>query len=323
MCARVSRRGGFTLIELLVVIAIIGVLIALLLPAVQKVREAANRVSCQNNLKQIGLGVLNFESAQGGLPPSATATRGPVAGAPYYPYAHSWSAALLPYIEQTASFNLYHYNANWDAHPTPADNWPAIQTYLKVFNCPSTPEQPRVDFTLSAQPSAGDYHAVNAIKPFVASACSGITVNSNTDPDDPSFVGAMRRDRINPLAAILDGTSNTILVAEDAGRPTFYNAFREVVQDAPFKEGGWADPNGAFSIDGSNPDGKHNPSTGMIIPGPCALNCSNDSEVYAFHPAGANVVFADGSVHFLRSNLDLCILAALVTSAGGETVPDY
>jgi prepilin-type N-terminal cleavage/methylation domain-containing protein/prepilin-type processing-associated H-X9-DG protein len=307
-----NRHQGFTLIELLVVIAIIGVLIALLLPAVQKVREAANRASCQNNLKQIGLGMLNFESAQGGFPPSATT--GATASAPYYPYQHSWSAALLPYIEQTASFNLYHYNRNWD-DPV---NRQAIQTYLKLFNCPTTPEQPRVDTTIAVAPAAGDYHAVNAIKGFVCSACFGIPYHTSDSKDLPWLVGAMQRDQLTPIARITDGTSNTILVAEDAGRPTWYNADREVFVPMPAPpngQAGWADPNGAFSIDGSERNGQ--------VPGPCALNCSNNSEVYAFHPTGANVVFADGSVHFLQSSLDLCVLAALVTRAGGELIPDY
>jgi prepilin-type N-terminal cleavage/methylation domain-containing protein/prepilin-type processing-associated H-X9-DG protein len=306
MRTRWHRRTGFTLIELLVVIAIIAVLIGLLLPAVQKVREAAARLSCQNNLKQIGLGVLNYESAQGGLPPSRTTGLG--AGAPYFPYQHSWTVALLPYIEQTASFDLYSYKADWN-DPV---NYPAIRTYLKLFNCPSTPKQPRADTTIATAPSAGDYHALNAIKNFVAINCFGLIHVIN--PDDPRLVGAMRRDKITKIAAITDGTSNTILVAEDAGRPPFYNAARQIF-DPTGKEGGWADPNGAFSIDGSNPDG--------TIPGPCSLNCSNNSEVYAFHPNGANVVFADGSVHFLASNLDLCGLAALTTRAGGEAVPNY
>jgi prepilin-type N-terminal cleavage/methylation domain-containing protein/prepilin-type processing-associated H-X9-DG protein len=307
-CPR-PRRHGFTLIELLVVIAIIAILIGLLLPAVQKVREAAARIQCQNNLKQIGLGMLNYEAAQGGLPPSRTT--GTVASAPNFPYQHSWSAALLPYIEQTAAFNLYHYNANWN-DPI---NYPAIQTYQKMFNCPSTPMQPRVDTTISSQPSCGDYQAVNAIKWFVCVNCFGTPhISAATSVDYPIFVGGMQRDQITRITSITDGTSSTILVAEDAGRPTFYNQARQPASPsiAAYKEGGWADPNGPFSIDGSNPDSS--------VPGPCSLNCSNNSEVYGFHTDGANVVFADGSVHFLHPSLDLCILAALTTKSGGEII---
>src|SRR5262249_52829272 len=158
----------------------------------------------------IGLGVHDFENTFGGLPPSRTTGTG--AGAPYFPYQHSWSSALLPYIEQTNSFNLYTYKRDWN-HP---DNYAAIRTYLKVFNCPATPVQPRTDTTIAAAPSAGDYHAINAIKPFVAVNCFGITVPGSqlrNDLDDSRFVGAMRRDQITRISDITDGTSHTILVA--------------------------------------------------------------------------------------------------------------
>src|SRR5579872_760544 len=211
---RMPSRRGFTLIELLVVIAIIAILIGLLLPAVQKVREAAAKIQCQNNLKQIGLGLLNYESTNGGLPPSATATQGPVQGAPHYPYSHSWSASLLPYIEQTADYNLYHYNANWN-DPV---NYTAIRSPMKLFNCPSTPGSgiERFDTAISAEPACGDYGAINAIKDFVGINCFGLTKIHSSN--DPRIVGGMQRDANTPINSILDGTSNTILIGEDAGR---------------------------------------------------------------------------------------------------------
>jgi prepilin-type processing-associated H-X9-DG protein len=131
----------------------------------------------------------------------------------------------------------------------------------------------------------------------------------------------MTYDQITPIVLYVDGASNTILVAEDAGRSDYYITGRQQVFGTLYqKEGGWADPNGAFAIDGSDP------VTGVIVTeasqvtSSCAMNCSNNSEVYSFHPTGANVVFADGSVHFLRQSMSTCTLAALATRAGGETI---
>jgi prepilin-type N-terminal cleavage/methylation domain-containing protein/prepilin-type processing-associated H-X9-DG protein len=297
------RRRGFTLIELLVVIAIIAVLIALLVPAVQKVREAADRTQCSNNLKQLSLAMHNYENVYQAFPPGRT-KESP---------RHSWSAFMLPFIEQDNVFKLYKINLDWD---NPA-NYEAVQTQLAVFNCPSTLPGERTDDTVTAKPACGDYSTISGVKPWVAINCFGSALHGNDS--DPRLLGALVIDQRTRILDIIDGTSNTIMIAEDAGRPNLYisgNALGDPAI-AGWKEGGWADPNAPFQIDGSNPDGS--------IIGPCPLNCSNNSEVYSFHPGGANVSFADGSVRFLLNTIDLCLLAKLSTRAGGvaeEVIPD-
>ena len=158
---------------------------------------------------------------------------------------------MLPYIEQTATFNEYSYTVDWND----TANYNAIRTPLSLFICPSVPLQNRVDTTITSEPAAGDYHAINAIKNFVATNCFGYTSSSLTNADDPRLVGAMMRDVITPFIRITDGTSNTIFVAEDAGRPTFYNEAGQACAPAGGStttcgtsslpnggQGGWADP---------------------------------------------------------------------------------
>jgi prepilin-type N-terminal cleavage/methylation domain-containing protein/prepilin-type processing-associated H-X9-DG protein len=298
----IPRQAGFTLIELLVVIAIIAILIGLLLPAVQKVREAAARAQCANNLKQIGLALHNYENTYKAFPPGRT--DGTAGRAPWFPHSHSWTASILSYLEQDTIFKIYHYDTEWN-DPT---NYPAIQSQLVVFNCPSVPAGPRQD-PIAGDPYCGDYSTINGVHPPVGINCFGL-VRISSD-EDPRLLGALIKNHRSRMVDIQDGASNTILVAEDAGRPQAYAADGMIATVMPVtKEGGWADPGAPFSIDGSNPDG--------TINGPCALNCSNNSEVYAFHPLGANVVFCDGSVHFLRKDINLCVLAALSTRSGGE-----
>jgi prepilin-type N-terminal cleavage/methylation domain-containing protein/prepilin-type processing-associated H-X9-DG protein len=327
---------GFTLIELLVVIAIIAVLIGLLLPAVQKVREAAARMQCQNNLKQLGLALHNYADAYTVLPCGFL-------GAEQNVPKTSWMALILPYIEQGNMAKIYNYGADYDAQA----NATAVSTQVKTFNCPSTPSQPRWDTTPSDDAgstgwgtqgrAATDYSSLNAIKNFVANACPQTSsVPANASKDDPRIIGVLTRDSMGggiragtSFGQITDGTSNTIIVGEDSGRPGWYGTGGQLISAGgrkPNKEGGWADPNAAFSVDGSNAGctaafvGASN--SDVCVPGPtpnsCPVNCTNDSEFYGFHTGGCNAVFADGSVHFLSQSMSLCTLAALVTRAGGE-----
>jgi prepilin-type N-terminal cleavage/methylation domain-containing protein/prepilin-type processing-associated H-X9-DG protein len=310
-----NRRSAFTLIELLVVIAIIAILIGLLLPAVQKIREAAARMKCANNLKQLGLGLVNYETTFGNLPPSATGVKNDTGP------SHAWSSWVLPFIEMDQVYKLYHFKVDWNSHNAAAgnDNWPAIQTQIPFLYCPSCPLGPRQDMsqqlTPGTNPACSDYNAFNAVKDFVAINWLGV-FPPPTDSDDPRIIGAMRRNKTTPITDITDGTSGTILLAEDAGRPKFFIYGGVQVSNPAFeKEGGWADPGGPFSLDGSEKDG--------TVPGNCPMNCSNNSEVYSFHTGGANFVFVDGSVHFIRDSITLQTLGQLITRSGGEVVKDY
>src|SRR5882757_5090951 len=125
-----TRKRGFTLIELLVVIAIIAILIALLLPAVQQAREAARRTQCKNNLKQLGLALMNYESTTGCFPMEK------ITGTPLYPnYNQNWLQMMLPYIDQAPIYNQFNFNVSWDD----PSQWPLTTTSIAAFACPSAP----------------------------------------------------------------------------------------------------------------------------------------------------------------------------------------
>ena len=316
---RTARHAGFTLIELLVVIAIIGVLIALLLPAIQKVREAANRMSCANNLKQLGLALHNFHDGRGGFPPARLDVP-PYPGMPENPSRISWTALVLPYIEQGNLQARYRLDrdfadpANDGTPPYTGANAAANQIDIKLFLCPSAPSGRRG----ANQRGVLDYPPASQIRrpnPFVR----------NMPPSDPTWDGVLGLNVFRRLTDITDGTSNTLLLVEDAGRNQYWEMGRFIGTTRPSElitgeSGAWAVPGSHLSVSGFDPSRM---GTGEPLqPGPCAVNCTNDQEIYGLHPGKANVLFADGSVRSLNANTDINIVIALITRNRGEIIPD-
>ncbi|WP_337177634.1 DUF1559 domain-containing protein [Paludisphaera sp.] len=310
MIAGPERRRGFTLIELLVVIAIIAVLIALLLPAVQAAREAARRIQCVNNLKQLALGMHNVHSAMNSFPMNETR-----------PVTRYWGAQTIPYIEQVNLFNMYNVNVGYNL----PENSTAIQFPLAVFLCPSTPDSPRMNPAFTARPGPGmprwpaaaaDYAASTGISSNLWAAPS-VMNNGMPGSTDGVLQGNNDGGRRN-IAEITDGSSNTILLMESAGRPQIWRSGRSMVPGSGQAAAnssllcGWGEPN-AFSVRGYD-------AGGVVNKGRCALNCSNVYAVYAFHPGGANVAMADGSTRFIRETVSIETFAALLTRAGGEVI---
>ncbi len=300
------RRSGFTLIELLVVIAIIAVLIGLLLPAVQKVREAASRMKCQNNLKQVALAFHNFESAVGGLP--AYYTSRPKVPAPGTAVAY-WGIQVLPYIEQDNVRKTY----NFDQSFNDTANQPTANTPIQIMVCPSTPNNPRVSTLSGKTYSVADYSLALSV-----SANLYGPVITYTKPGSVDGACSTDKDVHTKLLEITDGTSNTILLVESAGRPENWRSGRTDASWSAVPNGGWAQPNASIMRGYTTPG---DPAT-MTHPGPCMVNCNNLYSIYGFHTGGANMALADGSVRFLRSSVPAGTVAAMVTRAGGEVVTE-
>jgi prepilin-type N-terminal cleavage/methylation domain-containing protein len=323
------KRSAFTLVELLVVIAVIGVLIALLLPAIQAAREAARRTQCVNNLKNVALAIHNFHDARNKVPVSAR----PV-GLTNLPRIAALTH-LLPYLEAGNVRQVFDLSKNW-GHP---DNRTAVNTPLPVLACPSTPEAPsRLDGLPEVSPWEANVSSPSDYAPTVWVDRRLISANlvdrtNNPDGTPNNEPGIMEYN--NPDASfkyVTDGLSNTILLAESAGRPFLYRKGKKVSSDLSqvrVNGGGWCRPASDILVFGLSQDG----STEV---GTCALNCANGTDIvelgyphpylvtfgnsapYGFHPGVANHAFGDGSVRNISENIDIRDYARLVTRAGGE-----
>jgi prepilin-type N-terminal cleavage/methylation domain-containing protein len=313
MTVRFSQhRAGFTLIELLVVIAIIAILIGFLVPAVQKVREAASRTECANNLKQLGLALHDYHDTYKGFPgakwtqvSAVTATN---------PATSDWHALVLPYIEQGNLYATYNINIDWSLSPNDSVTLgnpitaPNQQT-VNIFLCPSAPPTGlpgRADLGTNFR-TMTDYSAtINVLAPNA--------FFTGTPPAaDPTYQGILGLNVKRKVTDILDGSSNTIMVAECGGRNNTWEMGAQ--QGSLAHDGAWCNPLNALTITGFNP------ATGKS-PGPVAVNGANNENVYSMHPAVAGAVFGDGSVRFLSGQTSINTLYALVTRAGGEIVSD-
>jgi prepilin-type N-terminal cleavage/methylation domain-containing protein/prepilin-type processing-associated H-X9-DG protein len=350
---------GFTLIELLVVIAIIAVLIGLLLPAVQKVREAAARMTCQNNLKQMGLGCHNYESANMVFP---TAGQCDSTGSGSTTYAvHSTATMILPYIEQNAVYVMFDVTASLTTtgytsmHPKSLgyaydDNrhtggQTAARTKIKTFICPSAP------IANDARDPVDQLGGFDYMFPTQTDVDDTTGERNNTNPAGGKHSGALTCDG-RPINGITDGTANTILCLEDASRahPNVATFGAQSARPSPTKvtstnafpiagSGGetqarrvfaWADPDtvangfsGPSNSTGSKVARINQNATPMGGPSTCPWttnNCGPNDEPFAFHTGGVNAVMADGSVRFIRDSATFIVLKYSIGATDGQVV---
>jgi prepilin-type N-terminal cleavage/methylation domain-containing protein/prepilin-type processing-associated H-X9-DG protein len=357
-----TDRHAFTLIELLVVIAIIAVLIALLLPAVQSAREAARRAQCTNNLKQIGLALHNYESANISFPPAGESTNfNNPSGVPSSQFVDGgWSALarILPYMEGGSSFNALNFNIA-EYNDANGANYTGASQVVAVFLCPSSAPNPTggkdgVDPNDPFSAISGGY-GYNDYGPTVYTDISPIGVGglgatlATPFRDKTTRANGLLKQGKTRISEITDGTSNTIAIAEDAGRDSRYlSPYTENYWDGvitrpaamalinpndPGPAGGyapyrrywrWAEPDEGFGVSGV-PNNKFRPDheltnwpTGTFIAQ--GNNAGNNDEIASFHPGGANLLFGDGSVRFMKDSVSPVTLRGLVTMGGGEVL---
>jgi prepilin-type N-terminal cleavage/methylation domain-containing protein/prepilin-type processing-associated H-X9-DG protein len=314
---KLQRRRGFTLVELLVVIVIIGIIMSLLLPAVQRAREAARRMSCQNNLKQIGLAVLNFESGQKQLPRcDYRLDKGDTA---YY----RANVLLLPYLEERVLWSNYSTLVDW----SDLDNQDVVPTSLNVFLCPSTPKLPSVSGLENADATTytaalGDYAPIKS-----SYAANATAAQSSADVYGEGALSPYNGTnwvKRRCLEDTTDGTTHTIIYAEQAARSQYWvkgllTSIPTETSPTPVADGIRRAP---WANQMSTPATYDSTGTTIVTTGfgPCTINCNNSQGIYSFHDGGSNVLLLDGSVRMLSDRISGAILAALISRADSEVL---
>jgi prepilin-type N-terminal cleavage/methylation domain-containing protein len=294
-----ARRSAFTLVELLVVIAIIGVLIALLLPAVQAARESARKLQCRNNLKQMGLALHIYSEQNKGFLPALG--KGPKGSQQWF----AWRASVLPFHEQQSLYNAIDFSKG----PFAFANWQVAGTLLKVHQCPTTPDYPRRQLRPGRNASGGtdrfdmaslDYVAVFGLllnEDIRAAAVTTLWTPSSFTRGPREAYPAQFTTPVG-LRACEDGLSNTVMLHEQSGAPIHYHDKEQRDEQTP---GGWLPMEiGDFVY--------------------TRINFCSAHGIYSFHSGGAMLLLGDGSVQFVNQQMDRRTVMALFTSSGGEAI---
>ncbi len=300
-----TRRAGFSLVEMLVVIGLVGLLLGILLPAVQHVRAAANRMSCLSNLRQVGLALHHYEDAHGSLPPVLVSF--PPSGGKRFGASVSWRVPLLPYLEQESLWAKTVQAARRDPYSYHNPPHEGLATVLRVFNCPA-------DARLS-QPLR------DPVSGITAAYCSylGVEGNHPGERGNPRLYGVFATQNGTRFAEILDGTSNTLAVGERPPPSGLENGWWYSAACDPTETGGQCrGPAPGLMMDVPHTS-FYEGCFGPFSYGPGRLDNPCDRfHFWSLHSGGANFLFADGSARFISYGAK-AVMPALATRAGGET----
>ena len=313
---RSRSRRAFTLIELLVVIAIIAILIALLLPAVQQAREAARRTQCANNLKQVALALHNYHDANTRFPISSSWEIG--AGGCFA--LRSWSVRVLSYLERDDLARTW----DWNLGPFEAPNRQKMSTTIPAYLCASSPGSNPDTFTMNNYICGYDQGTtITAGRSDYFAPMDATDRDGNYDPIGPEFKGLFDYEKSPRMRDAIDGTTNICLLAECAGHPTIYrrgNIDQASPDLATVNEylGHWAGMN-RLELWGWDASGEN------VIGGNGIFNRTNDwgSNVFSFHPGGAQIALVDGSVRFISEGMNAQMFREICDPDDGMVHSDF